>query len=403
MKIVGLITEYNPFHNGHKYHIEEALRVTDSDAALVVMSGDFVQRGAPALLPKHLRTEIALGSGASIVLELPIPFATGSAEYFALGAVSLLHSLGCISSLCFGSECGDITALTGIAKILVEEPIQYKTVLRSYLKAGLSFPAARQKALADYTKDETLSQILSSPNNTLGIEYIKVLLQLNSNIQPYTITRMQSNYHDTSLQTEYSSATAIRNLFSEEREPFRYLASQMPADALSLLEMNYQKRFPVTADDLSLLLKYKLLTETKESLLSYADMSEELANRIMNKRNQLTTWSSFCEFLKSKELTYARISRVLLHVLLGITEEQMSTLKKHPVSYARLLGFSEHGREILSLIKEQSSVPLISKLPKKTDFTLATDLFASDLYESVITEKYGTSFLSEYQKQIVRI
>lgn len=403
MKIVGLITEYNPFHNGHKYHIEEALRVTGSDAALVIMSGDFVQRGAPALLPKHLRAEMALRSGASVVLELPVAFATGSAEYFALGAVSLLHSLGCVSSLCFGSECGDIASLTNIAQILAEEPPEYKTVLQSYLRTGLSFPAARQKALANYTNNEALSQILSSPNNTLGIEYLKVLLKLGSKMQPYTITRIQSGYHDTALKTRYSSATAIRSVFSHEETPWKSLVGQLPDTALSLLETNYQKRFPVSCDDFSLLLKYRLLMESKETLLSYADMSEELANKIMNKRNQLITWSGFCELLKSKELTYSRISRVLLHVLLGITEEQMQVLKSSPATHARLLGFTKEGREILSQIKEHSSVPLISKLPKKADFVLTADLFASDLYESVITEKYGTTFLSEYQKQIVRI
>lgn len=403
MKIVGLITEYNPFHNGHKYHIEEALRVTGSNAALVIMSGDFVQRGAPALLPKHLRAEMALKSGASVVIELPVAFATGSAEYFAWGAVSLLDALGCISSLCFGSECGDLARLTKIAQILADEPSEYKKMLQSYLKTGLSFPLARQRALADYTADDQLSQILTSPNNTLGIEYIKALLKRGSKMQPYTITRIQSDYHDKDLQTSYSSATAIRNVFSKEEHPFEQLASQIPAEALPILEKNYGIRFPINANDFSLLLRYKLLTETKEHLLSYADMTEELANRIMNQRNQLISWNGFCESLKTKELTYSRISRVLLHILLGITEKQMEEFKACPVSYARLLGFSARGREVLTALKESSSIPLISKLPKNVNSDLASDLFASDLYESVVTDKFGTTFINEYQKQIVRI
>ena len=172
MKIVGLITEYNPFHNGHKYHIEKAKEITGADYVIAVMSGNFVQRGAPAILPKHLRTAMALDGGCDMVIELPVCYATGSAEYFASGAISILDNLGCVDVVCFGSECGNYEILETIARILVNEPLEYKELLQTYLKQGNSFPVARQQALKNYFHDDVLDAVLESPNNILGIEYI---------------------------------------------------------------------------------------------------------------------------------------------------------------------------------------------------------------------------------------
>lgn len=199
MKIVGIIAEYNPFHNGHQYHIDQALQKTGADAAIVLMSGDFVQRGAPAIAPKHLRAKAALLGGASLILELPVLFSCGSAELFARGAVSIFNSLGCISYLCFGSECGDIKKLNRLARILSEEPEVYRQLLQDELRKGRPFPQARQTALSAYTKDPSLAEILSSPNNTLGIEYLKALRYFKSPIQPFAIPREGSGYHDTAL------------------------------------------------------------------------------------------------------------------------------------------------------------------------------------------------------------
>ena len=187
MKVVGLIAEYNPFHNGHKYHIEQALKLTGADAALIIMSGNHVQRGAPAFLPKHLRAEAALQCGAAAVFELPVCYSTGSAEYFALGAVSFLELLGCVDSICFGAETDDIRILQEIARILVEEPAEYRKFLQEGLKSGLTFPTARQHALANYTGKSDLTFHLGQPNNILGIEYLKALLRLKSSIAPYAL------------------------------------------------------------------------------------------------------------------------------------------------------------------------------------------------------------------------
>lgn len=406
MKIVGLITEYNPFHNGHKYHLDEALKRTGSDYAIVVMSGNFVQRGTPAIMPKHLRTQIALESGVAIVIELPVLYATGSAELFATGAVSLLHSLNCVDFICFGTESGDIVALEQIAHILCDEPQEYKSALKKYLKSGNSFPLARQKAFNEITGNHSLSSILESPNNILGIEYIKALYRLKSPIIPVAIQREESNYHDTELKTVYSSASAIRNVLAQMEGNISYvretLKKQIPPNSLSLLTDTFQKRYPIYTNDFSLLLKYCLLTETKETLLSYMDINETLANRIYKNRNQFLSFEQFCEQIKTRDLTYTRVSRALLHILLQIKKTDITL-----PTYARILGFQKNSSSVLSILKQKSRIPLITKLSsasltEKESAFLQQDIFASDIYESVITNKFQTSFINEHEKEIVR-
>lgn len=406
MKIVGLITEYNPFHNGHKHHLNEALKRTGADYAIVVMSGNFVQRGAPAIIPKHLRTQIALEAGAAVVIELPVFFATGSAELFAAGAVSLLHSLNCVDSICFGTESGDIVSLSKIARILCDEPDDYKFFLQNHLKNGDSFPLARQKAFGEVTGDTSLSAILESPNNILGIEYIKALCRLNSSITPVAIQREESHYHDMELKTVYSSASAIRNVFAQAENSFsdisEILKDQIPRACISFLQNTFQRRYPIYTNDFSLLLKYKLLTETKETLLSYMDINETLANRIYKNKNNFLTFEQFCEEIKTRDLTYTRVSRALLHILLHVKKADCAA-----PAYARILGFRQDSSTVLSVMKRQSRIPLITKLSsasleEKESFYLKQDIFASDLYESVVTDKFQTPFINEHKQEIVR-
>lgn len=242
MKVTGIIAEYNPFHNGHKYHIEKAKELTGADYVIVVMSGNFTQRGIPAFTDKYTRTRMALSCGADLVLELPLYYAAGSAEYFATGAVSLLDRLGVVDSLCFGSECGNIDALMHVASVLYNEPDSYKKLLQDALKSGQNYPAARHNALLQYlsmqpserdavngnaidcdtvacaaiTDVTDYEQILSSPNNILGIEYCKALLKLNSSITPYTIRREGGGYNDDTLSAVNSSALAIRTALSSK-------------------------------------------------------------------------------------------------------------------------------------------------------------------------------------------
>ena len=427
MKIVGLITEYNPFHNGHLYHMQKAKEITGADSVIAVMSGNYVQRGAPAIMPKHLRAEVALEAGIPLVLELPVCYASGSAEYFADGGISLFEKLGCIDSICFGSECGDYYLLEKVAHVTADEPEAYKQTLQDALKQGLSFPLARQAALKAYFQDPSLDDILEQPNNILGIEYIKALYLRKSPIGAYTIRRKISGYHDKELSPGYSSASAIRRLLafagnsvhlaSEEMydepglsEVLTRLEGQVPPSCIRSLEETHRVRYPVYANDFSLLFRYRLLTETRESLAGYLDMTEELANRMINHANDFITFDQFCDLLKTRDMTYSRISRCLLHILLNIRTEDMTLYKEEGgCQYARVLGFCKDGAKLLTRIKRTSSVPLLTKLTQTEGLSktglrmLRQDIFAADLYESVITDKFKMPFISEYQQQIVRV
>ena len=413
MKILGIIAEYNPFHNGHLYHIKESLKQTGCDTAVVVMSGDFVQRGTPAILSKHLRAEMALACGASVVLELPVCYACGSAEYFAAGAVALLHSLGCIHTLSFGSELGNLTNLQQTAEILLEEPDNYKEKLRQYLSKGFSYPVARKMAFQDNIENPDLCKILDTPNNILGIEYLKALRHINSSIKPFTLSRKGAGYHAEQLHETFSSASAIRaSLLQADVQHNSWKSEdslkQMPPAAAQIMRNNYSRKTPVYSNDFSLLLKAKLLTETRDSLMEYADISEALARRIINQRNQFVSWDGFCELLKTKELTYSRISRALMHILLNIRTEDMTAYhKEQNCCYARVLGFRKEHAEILKLFKQNSAVPVVTKLGQINALSnagqkmLDTDCYASNLYESVITDKFHTPFTEEHSKSLV--
>ncbi|MCI8638267.1 MAG: nucleotidyltransferase family protein [Coprococcus sp.] len=414
MKITGIIAEYNPFHNGHLYHIKKALERTGSDAAVVVMSGNFVQRGAPAIIPKHLRAEMALKGGAAAVLELPVCFSCGSAELFAMGAVSLLDSLGCVGSLCFGSECGSIEELSQAASILSKEPEDFKRLLRSYLQKGCSFPAARRMALADYTKDSRMAQLLDTPNNALGIEYLKALSRVKSPIRPYTIARCGAGHHEKGRSGRFSSASSIRTQIAEvtrtkfvSDRAWETLSFQVPSFCMPVLKESWQIRYPICAHDLSLPLRYKLLSQTRDSLLLYADMTPDLANRIMNRLDEFQDWDTFSAALKTKEITYTRISRVLLHILLDIRKDDLDAYAGNGMAqYARLLGFSQKSKWVLQRFKLCSRIPLVMN-PARPDTVsdlgkrmLKTDCFAADLYESTAAFKFHRPFLNECRQEI---
>lgn len=427
MKVVGLITEYNPFHNGHLYHIRKAREVTGADTVIVVMSGNYVQRGVPAMMPKRLRAFAALEAGVAAVFELPVFFACGSAEYFAVGAIALLDALGCVDAICFGSECGDVKSLGKIAKILADEPEEYSVLLRNYLKSGLSYPRARQAALKSYFKDGTLDMILEQPNNILGIEYMKALYKKNSTIRCCTIRRVISGYHDEKLLPSLSSAAAIRKALAYGEDFPRLtqysltdgpappgvllkLKDQVPHSCLQILKEYFHTRYPVYANDFSLLLKYRLLSETKETLTQYTDISEDLANRIINRAGEFLSFSQFCSLLKTRELTYARISRCLMHIILGITASDLKAYQKAGYcQYAHILGFRKDSTNILSVLKQSAKVPLITRPARAEALSdtglsmLQHDIFASNLYESIITDKFKTPFINEYQHQVIKI
>lgn len=427
MKVVGLIAEYNPFHNGHLHHITKAKELTGADYAVVIMSGDYVQRGVPAIMPKRLRAEMALKSGASAVFELPVCYATGSAELFAEGAVSFFDHLRIVDSICFGSECNDLDGLQTIADVLLEEPEEYRIELRKHLKNGVSYPHARQAALSAYMSMENYSILLNDPNNILGVEYLKALKKLNSSMKPYTIKRHGAHYHDETLHPVNSSASAIRSLLAysgsmvhtESPETFENstfhhllgaLEDQVPSDCLELLKDYHRVKYPVYQNDFSLLLKYKLLNKTPETLTMYMDVSPDLANRISGQLNNYFNYKQYCELLKTRELTQTRINRSLLHIMLGIKKDTVTLyLEEGAHAYAHLLGFRKDSEKVISAVAKQSRIPLLTKL-YDTDFLsdtgrrmLTQDILASNLYNSVVTDKYKTAYENEYHQTIIKV
>lgn len=341
--------------------------------------------------------------------------------------MSLLEQLGCVNALCFGTESGDLAPLKKIARILSDEPYEYREILQYYLKSGFSFPAARQKALEEYIKDSRITACLNQPNNILGIEYLKALYHLKSSMVPYAIKRKESDYHDTELGNSYSSASAIRRLLAYTShaihtvsddiydEPvlsdiLTRLEEQVPPACIQLLEETHRIRYPIYANDFSLLLKYKLLTLTAKELSGYVDITADLANRILKNRNDFISFEQFCDILKTRELTHSRISRALLHILLDIRKDDFNQyLAGGFHGYAHILGFRRDSADILSIMKQQSALPLLTKLSAVSDLDefalkmLQQDIFAADLYETVVTDKFKTPFINEYEHSIIRI
>lgn len=409
MKTVGIIAEYNPFHNGHKYHLEQAKALSGADYAVVVLSGDFTQRGTPSLVSKYTRCEMALKGGADLVLELPVCFSLGSAEYFARGAVTLLDSLG-VDALCFGSECGDLSSLKLAADILYREPDEYKKLLLDHQRNGMSFPAARSLALSKYT-GSSVDDLLKSPNNILGIEYIKAWLLKNSAIEIYTLCRQGSGYLDTSLPSDsFCSALAVRQAI-EQGMTLSSLAPYLPESTLEILERELKQGFPVTVDDFSSILFYRLLSLRSQGYTSFADVSPALSDKICNALEEYASFSHFCgNVLKSKDLTHTRISRALFHILLDITEEflqEAASLKT--ACYARILGFKTASAGLLSALSTENT-PLLSKLADAEKLLspfgrtmFAQDVFASHLYEGIAAQKTGRTPEHEYRRPIIRM
>ncbi len=408
MKIAAIIAEYNPFHKGHAYHIQETRQITGADYILVVMSGNYVQRGTPAIFNKYLRTRMALAGGADAVLELPLPYACSSAEFFAGGGVTLLNQLNVIDYLSFGSECGKIDLLLSVAQCLVHESSSYQTLLQSYLKQGLSFPVAREKALTQTVpsiNQTVLSEVFSSPNNILGLEYCKSLLALNSTIVPVTIMR-KGNYHNHSL-TEYSSASAIRKALLETKDSVK---DHLPESVYSLIFRQAPDGFLtcMDSDDFSQLLYYKLLSEKNNGFFDYLDCNKEISDKIVKYIPQYMNFTTFCELLKSKNITYTRISRILLHILLDIKTPAFYNTpfaeRELFVPYARLLGFKKEASSLLNHIKKSASIPFISNLPdavkslpEEASFMMQKEIFASDIYETVYSAKSKRPAILEYR------
>lgn len=398
MNITAVISEYNPLHKGHLYHLETARNETGANYMIAIMSGDFVQRGTPAVLDKYERAEAALRSGIDLVLELPVMYATASAEYFALGAVSLADTLGCVTHLSFGSECGDAKQLMEAAALLLYEPPEIKLPLKEALKEGLSYPAAREKAVR--TVHPQLADILEEPNNILGIEYCKALLKRKSAIAPHTIRRCGQGYHSTHTADGFASATGIRSLLSERMpETEKILQEQLaPAIYETFARQNFP---PLTENDFSLLLRYKLLCENRTHLSEYFGVTGDLSNRIYKYLNDFDSFSGFAGLLKTKNMTRTGINRALLHILLDIKAADVQAVTKRGcVDYIRVLGFCKRAAPLLRMISQIPEIPLVTNL-SDAPVLCDTDIRADRIYQMVRSQKYGSAFCNEYQRKML--
>lgn len=421
MKTVGLITEYNPFHNGHLYHLALARERAGADYVIVVMSGDFVQRGEPAIMDKYERALMALKGGADLVLELPCVYATGSAEYFASGAVSLLDRLGVVDALCFGCETDRLPVLGCIATLLAKEPEEFTTPLHAALKQGYSFPKARSVALAEALRGMGQSKRLitlcreaaETPNNILGIEYLKALIRLDSPILPVPVKRIVTGHRDEALppRSHICSAAAIRKLLHEydDASSAAAIKDYVPDFVYAQMEGSIGRTFPIYADDISLPLHCRLLAGDARSLVSHQDMTGALANKVKRELEDYTDFSSFVSALGSRDMTETRIKRTLLHVLLGIQKSDMDAFLSGGVTgYARVLGFRRSASPLLTRLREVSRVPLITK-PAAAEPVLdplflkmlKMDMDASHLYSALVTDQYRTKRKSEYRRPLV--
>jgi len=388
-KVLGIICEYNPFHNGHLYQLKESIKMVQPDYVVCIMSGNFVERGNTALINKWARTEMALNCGVDMVIELPTIYSISSAENFASGAIKILNSLGDDVYLSFGSECGDIAILDKFADILYREPPEYVTMLNHELSKGLSFPKARENAMLLYINDiRNSANVLSGSNNILGIEYLKQIKKTNSKIKPITIKRIGTEYNSTSTNNNIASATAIREMLLSKTS----VRSLMPKAAYSILKEELGNgRFVLDVSKFEREIIYKLRCMSLEEIESLQDVSEGLEHKIKNAANSCNNLVELISKIKSKRYTLTRINRILLYALLDITKEDyMNSQKVAP--YLRVLGITEDGKYLLSELSKKKKLNIITSVKPFLDKTknnnnmkilksmLEKDILATNIY-----------------------
>lgn len=398
MTIAAIIAEFNPFHNGHKLLIDEVRRQTGADSIIALMSGDYVQRGVPAVTNRQVRAEMALLNGVDVVLSYPTRYATASAESFAAHAVRLISRLNCVDILAFGSECGDSERLASAAAVLAEESDDYRERLREGLRAGLSFPKARAEALPAY------ADILDGPNNILGIEYIKAIMREKASLRPFTIARQGSSHLDDTSVHALSSAAAVRRaLASGHRIPG--LEQALPANAFRILLDDIGRYGLTSENDFSLLLADRIWRLDSAHILKlFADVNHDLAQAILKKRVHFRDFADFADRLKNKSLTRTHINRALLHLVLDIRKET----EESDNLYAHVLGFRKESEALLGVIKDNCSLPFVTGQAKARELLTgeAQKLFleevrVSNLYETVRARKAHEEMRSVLSEPII--
>lgn len=378
MESIGIIAEYNPFHNGHLYHINKIKEKYKDHVIVLVMTGNFTERGDVSIIDKWKRTEIALKAGCDLVIELPFPFATQSADYFSYGAITLLEKLK-VNKIVFGSESDNIDTLNLIAKTQIDNP-DFDKLVKIYSKFGENYPTAISKAIKDLTNES-----IKTPNDLLGVSYLKTILRNNYNIVPETIKRT-TNYHDEDINGTISAATAIRKALKENED----ISNQVPKYSIEYLtNLHY-------IDDYFPYLKYKIITEND---LSIYNMVDEGIDKLLKKNIiKATSYDELINSIKSKRYTYNKLSRMLLHILCNFTKEKKNQFER--ISYIRILGLNKKGSAYLNGIKKDLDIPLISKISKEKDPMLEFEIETSKIYS--LTEINQEEFVKKEYQRIIK-
>ncbi len=359
MKVLGIIAEYNPFHTGHQYHIETAKRMSGADAVVVVLSGNFTQRGEPALLEKHVRAQMAIQgngeTGADLVLELPSLYSAASAEYFAWGGVSALHATGVVDTISFGMEGDSIAPLLEVAQLLSAEPTVFQEALKNALDNGYAYPKARKMALEAVTGDSM--EFLQQPNNILAVEYLKANMRLGNLLAILPIKRDGSGYHEIDLANgHYPSATALRqSLYSADLRPY------MPAPAFPLLQQAQSQGDIANAQSLFLPIVTLLRTQSLEQLQQLPYVSEGLEYRCKQAAQTASNYEELLDACTTVRYPRSRIRRIFASLLTGTTATDLACAKEHTIPYLRVLAFNETGRVLLKEMKQAATLPIITK------------------------------------------
>ncbi|PWW06354.1 putative nucleotidyltransferase [Paenibacillus cellulosilyticus] len=411
MRTVGIVVEYNPFHNGHYYHVQQSRKITGADAVVAVMSGHFLQRGEPALLDKWTRAEMALRGGCDLVLELPAAYSTQSAEWFARGAVATLDATGVVDALCFGSESGDIRSFRAAAQLLREEPASFKQALNDRLAEGVPYPAAYEYALSAHAAEQGIPPLaVAQPNNSLGLHYTLAIERIGSAINPYTIRREKSGYNDQTPSDEsIASATAIRKLLLEAGDldaarPF------VPQTTLTLMKRD--RDMGRIAADWRLFEKqllHSIMTRSIEELGEIHEMTEGLEHRLLHTVRQLSEvrFESLLEQLKTKRYTRTKLQRALLAVLLNHKKSDFASNKlAEGPGYIRVLGFTPTGQALLKKMRTSSRWPVLMSAAGALDQLpyLALDIRATAVYAlGRGANASSRDLLRDYYEQPIRI
>lgn len=414
MKIAAFVVEYNPFHNGHKYHLEESIKLTGATHTIAIMSGSFVQRGEPSLVDKWTKAKMAIENGIDLVIELPFIYSCQSAELFAHGAVHIMNSLNIVDYICFGSELDDIKSIDKISKILLEEPREFKEHLKRYLSKGHSFPQSRSLALIDYLQHDTLDScqdyknILKQSNNILAIEYLKALHRLKSKIQPICIGRVGSNYNDESLNMKFSSATAIRKAIFNSG--LSSVESEIPCESFRILEKFYnQYKMFNSMENYFSILRYLITAYEPDELLNYFDVDSGLTNRIKQQLERSYDMDCLIDNISTKRYPKTRIKRILVHILNRLYRDKIIELYENPPSYIRILGSNENGFSLIRKISESSPITIINRFSDHKKYTdkymknfiyhekKATDIYFLGLNKPISNMDY---IISPYIKKI---